>query len=31
MAVIDSIAHNPEGRLLAWNFVKENYAELFKR
>ncbi|KAL9985906.1 hypothetical protein ACROYT_G008359 [Oculina patagonica] len=31
VAVIDSIAKNPEGRLLAWKFVQVNYDELFKR
>ena len=31
VAVIDSIAHNPKGRLLAWKFVQDNYNELYKR
>lgn len=31
VSVINSIAHNPEGRLLAWEFVQKNYDLLFKR
>ena len=31
VAVIDSIAMNPEGRLIAWHFVQANYKLLFNR
>ncbi|KAL9985907.1 hypothetical protein ACROYT_G008360 [Oculina patagonica] len=31
VAVIDSIARNPEGRLIAWKFVQDNYDKLFNR
>lgn len=31
VAVINSIAHNPEGRIMAWEFVQQNYDLLFKR
>ena len=31
VAVINSIAHNPKGRLLAWEFLKDNYEELYHR
>ncbi|XP_068711670.1 endoplasmic reticulum aminopeptidase 1-like isoform X2 [Montipora foliosa] len=31
VSVIDSVALNPEGRVMAWEFVKENYNELFTR
>lgn len=31
VAVIDSIARNPEGRLIAWQFVQDNYKELYNR
>ena len=31
VAVINSIAQNPSGRIAAWQFVKEKYNELFKR
>ena len=31
VAVIDSIAANPEGRLIAWDFVQKKYKQLFKR
>ena len=31
VAVIDSVAINPKGRIIAWEFVKKNYHLLFKR
>ncbi|XP_020619456.1 endoplasmic reticulum aminopeptidase 1-like isoform X1 [Orbicella faveolata] len=31
VAVINSVAHNPEGRLLAWKFVQDNYEKLYHR
>lgn len=31
VAVIDSVAINPKGRIIAWEFVKKNYPLLFKR
>lgn len=31
VAVIDSVAINPKGRIIAWEFVKKNYGLLFKR
>ena len=31
VAVIDSIAMNPEGRLIAWRFVQAKYKLLFNR
>lgn len=31
VSVIDSIARNPQGSLLAWQFVQDNYYELYQR
>ena len=31
VAVIDSIAANPEGRIIAWEFLQKKYKQLFKR
>lgn len=31
VSVIDSIARNPQGSLLAWQFVQDNYHELYQR
>ena len=31
VSIIDSVASNPAGRVIAWQFVQEHYSELYDR